>query len=47
MKRALEYYPRFNLKERREAIFFKDPADMEREIVAFRKAGAPEQPPSQ
>jgi tetratricopeptide (TPR) repeat protein len=41
MKKVLEYYPGFNLKERRGAIFFKDPANTEREIEAFRKAGAP------
>jgi tetratricopeptide (TPR) repeat protein len=47
MKKVLEYYPRFNLEERRGAIFFKDPANTEREIEALRKAGAPEHPPSQ
>jgi TolB-like protein/class 3 adenylate cyclase/Tfp pilus assembly protein PilF len=47
MKKVLEYYPRFNLEERRGAIFFKDPANTEREIEALRKAGAPEYPPSQ
>jgi TolB-like protein/class 3 adenylate cyclase/Tfp pilus assembly protein PilF len=47
MKKVLEYYPRFNLEERRRALFFKDPAATEREIEALRKAEAPEHPPSQ
>jgi adenylate cyclase len=46
MKKVLEYYPRFNLEERRRTLFFKDPAETEREIEALRKAGAPEKPPS-
>jgi TolB-like protein/class 3 adenylate cyclase/Tfp pilus assembly protein PilF len=47
IKKVLEFYPRFNLEDRRRALFFKDPADSEREIEALRKAGAPEHPPSQ
>jgi hypothetical protein len=47
MKRVLESYPRYNLEERRKTIFFKNPANTEREIEALRKAGAPEHPPSQ
>ena len=47
MKKVLEFYPRFNLEGRRRALFFKDPANSEREIEALRKAGAPEHTPSQ
>ncbi|CAB1076056.1 Adenylate cyclase (EC [Olavius algarvensis Delta 1 endosymbiont] len=46
MKKVLEYYPKFNLEDRRIAITFMDPANTEREIEALRKAGAPEHPPS-
>jgi adenylate cyclase len=47
MKKLLEFYPKFNLEGRRRQLFFKDPANTEREIEALRKAGAPEHPPSQ
>ncbi len=46
MKKLLEFFPKFNLEDRRKAIFFEDPANTEREIEALRKAGAPEHPPS-
>jgi TolB-like protein/Tfp pilus assembly protein PilF len=46
MKKLLESHPKFNLKDRRNQIFFVDPANTEREIEALRKAGAPERPPS-
>ena len=47
MKKLIELWPRFNLKERRRQFFFKDPVNSDREIEALRKAGAPEHPPSQ
>lgn len=46
MKKVLEFYPRFNLEERRNALFFEDTANADREIEALRKAGAPEHPPT-
>jgi hypothetical protein len=46
MKTLIEYYPKFNLEDRRIALLFKDPANTEREIEALRKAGAPAHPPS-
>jgi adenylate cyclase len=46
MQKVLKFDPRFNLEERRNALFFKDPADADREIEALRKAGAPEHPPT-
>jgi hypothetical protein len=46
MEKLLEYYPDFNLEDRRKALHFKDQALIEREINGLRKAGAPEHPPS-
>jgi len=47
MQKVLEYDPKFNLESRRKSWFYKDPAYTDRAIMALRKAGAPEHPPSQ
>jgi hypothetical protein len=47
MQKVLEYYPKFNLESRRKSWFYKDPAYTDRAIMALRRAGAPEHPPSQ
>ncbi|MDJ0987382.1 MAG: tetratricopeptide repeat protein [Desulfobacterales bacterium] len=46
MEKLLEYWPKFNLEDRRKSLHFKDPTLIERELNALRKAGAPEHPPS-
>ena len=46
MEKLLEYYPNFNLEDRRNSLHFKDPNLIDRELNALRKAGAPEHPPS-
>lgn len=47
MEKLIEYWPKFNLEDRRKSLHFKDPALIEREIGALRIAGAPEHPPSE
>lgn len=47
MQKLLEYNPKFNLEDRRKSWYYKDPAYTDRAIMALRKAGAPERPPSQ
>ena len=46
MEKLIEYWPKFNLEERRKSLHFNDPTLIEREINALRIAGAPEYPPS-
>ena len=44
MQKVLEYDPNFNLEDRRKILRYKNPAMLERELAAHRKAGAPEHP---
>ena len=46
MEKLIEYWPKFNLEDRRKSLHFKDPTLIEREINGLRIAGAPEHPPS-
>jgi tetratricopeptide (TPR) repeat protein len=45
IKKLLELDPEFSLEGFRNRSPFKNPADLEREIQALRKAGAPEKTP--
>jgi adenylate cyclase len=46
MRELIEVWPKFNLEDRSRSLHFKDPALVERELTALRKAGAPEHPPA-
>jgi TolB-like protein/Tfp pilus assembly protein PilF len=47
MQKVLEYDPKFNLTDRQKQIYYKEQSFTEKVISDLRKAGAPEQPPSQ